>query len=103
MLFRAVLAFVGLFTASSQDAVGSRGCTSSICVFSNRYLRFGTGSETSVNTWGLFQQPWYYSGAANAWYPLTFSNYPLDTAVGTGSGTAHWSGTTILNLYTLLS
>lgn len=101
MLFHAMLAFVGLFTASSQDAVGSRGCTSSICVFSNRYLRFGTGSETSVNTWGLFQQPWYYSGAANAWYPLTFSNYPLDTAVGTGSGAAHWSGTTILNLYTL--
>lgn len=101
MLFSSLLALAGLVSVSSQDAVGSRGCTSSICVFSNPYLRFGTGSETSVNTWGLFQQPWYYSGIANAWYKLTFSNYPLDTAVGTGNGSTHWSGTSILNLYTV--
>lgn len=101
MLFRAMLALAGLFTASSQDAVGSRGCTSSTCVFSNSYLRFGTGTEPSVNTWGLFQQPWYYSTIANAWYKLTFSNYPLDTAIGTGNSSAHWSGTTIVNLQSL--
>lgn len=101
MLFRAMLALAGLFTASSQDAVGSRGCTSSTCVFSNSYLRFGTGTEPSVNTWGLFQQPWYYSGIANAWYKLTFSNYPLDTAIGTGNSSAHWSGSTIVNLQSL--
>ena len=101
MLFRALLGLAGLLGVSSQDAVGSRGCTSSICVFSNPYLRFGTGTETSVNTWGLFQQPWYYSSIANAWYKLTFSNYPLDTAVGIGSGSTHWSGTSILNLYTV--
>ena len=101
MLFRSLLALAGLVTISSQDAVGSRGCTASTCVFSNSFLRFGSGTETSVNTWGLFQQPWYYSGTANTWYQLTYSNYPLDTAVGTGNGTAHWSGTTIVNLYSL--
>ena len=101
MLFRSLLALAGALTTSSQDVIGSRGCTRSICVFSNPYLRFGTGAETSVNTWGLFQQPWYYSGIANTWYKLTFSNYPLDTAVGTGSGSTHWSGTTIVNLYGL--
>lgn len=86
---------------TSQDTVGSTGCTRPACVFANARLRFGTGSETSVNNVGLFQQPWYYSQISSAWYQLTFSNYPLDTAIGTGTGSAHWSGTTILDLYSL--
>ena len=57
--------------------------------------------ETSVNNWGLFQQPWYYSNISRTWFKLTYSNYPLDTAIGTGNGTAHWSGTNIVNLYGL--
>ena len=87
--------------ATSQDAIGSTGCTRPACVFANPYLRFGTGSETSVNSVGLFQQPWYYSQISSAWYRLTFANYPLDTAIGTGTGSTHWSGTTILDLYSL--
>ena len=98
MFLRAALWLSGLIAATCQDVIGSRGCTSSICVFSNSYLRLGSGTEPSVNSWGLFQQPWYYS---NAWYKLTFSNYPLDTAVGTGNGSTHWSGTSIMNLYGL--
>jgi hypothetical protein len=46
-------------------------------------------------------QPWYFSETANQWYKLTFSGYPLDTAIGTGHGSTHWSGTTIVDLYTL--
>jgi hypothetical protein len=55
----------------------------------------------SVNAWGLFVQPWYYSQSASTWYKLTFSSYPLDTAVGIGYGSSHWSGTTVSDLYSL--
>jgi len=79
----------------------STGCTTNVCVFSNPYLRFGTGSENSVNSQGLFVQPWYFSETARTWYKLTFSNYPLDTAIGIGSGSSHWSGTTVYDIYTL--
>ena len=99
MLFK-LLAFIGSLVAG-QDAVGSTGCSAPACVFSNANLRFGTGVETSVNAWGLFQQPWYYSRSASAWYKLTFANYPLDTAIGTGTGSPNWSGANILNLYSL--
>ena len=99
MLFK-LLAFIGSLVAG-QDVVGSTGCSAPACVFSNANLRFGTGVETSVNAWGLFQQPWYYSHSASAWYKLTFANYPLDTAIGTGTGSPNWSGANILNLYSL--
>jgi len=84
-----------------QDIVNSTGCTAPNCVFANPNLRFGTGTENSINTWGLFQQPWYYSRIANAWYKLTFANYPLDTAIGLGSGSSSWSGAFITDLYSL--
>lgn len=100
-MLRAALWLAGLATVSSQGLVGSRGCNTSTCVFSNSFLRFGSGAETSVNAWGLFQQPWYYSNVSSAWFKLTYANYPLDTAIGTGNGTAHWSGTNIANLYGL--
>ena len=87
--------------AAAQDVVGSFGCTAGICVLANSYMRFGTGSETSVNAWGLFQQPWYYSSTSSTWYKLTFSNYPLDTAIGVGTGGPNWSGTTVTDVYAL--
>jgi hypothetical protein len=34
---------------------------------------------------------------------LTFNNYPLDTAIGVGYGSSHWSGATITDLYSLTS
>jgi len=86
---------------NSIDVVNSTGCTSSVCVFSNPYLRIGSGSQNSINNWGLFVQPWYYSETANQWYKLTYLGYPLDTAIGTGNGSSHWSGTNIVDLYSL--
>ena len=97
MLFTSLL----LTLAAAVFGQNATGCTTPSCVFSNPSLRFGTGSENSVNSFGLFQQPWYYSPTAATWYKLTFSNYPLDTAIGTGTGSAHWSGTNIVNLYSL--
>ena len=57
--------------------------------------------ESDVYQSGLFVQPWYYSELASAWYKLTFSAYPLDTAIGFGTGSAQWSGATITDLYSL--
>ena len=99
MLPRFLLATLAF--ASAQDPVGSTGCTASSCVFANANLRFGSGAETSVNVWGLFQQPWYFSHLSSAWYPLTFSNFPLDTAIGTGTGSPNWSGANVMDLYSL--
>jgi len=98
-----LVAILGLTSVVSIDTVGSRGCTAPVCVFSNPYLRFGSGLENSVNSWGLFVQPWYYSRTSNTWYKLTYNNYPLDTAIGVGYGSAHWSGATITDLYSLTS
>jgi len=94
---------VGLLSiiGTNTQTVGSTGCTTPACVFANPYLRFGTGSENSVNSQGLFVQPWYFSETAHAWYKLTFSTYPLDTAIGVGSGSSHWSGTTVYDVYSL--
>ena len=83
----------------AQDPIGSTGCSAAACVFANPSLRFGTGAENSVNAHGLFQQPWYYSPTASAWYKLTFANYPLDTAIGLGTGSAQWTGATVTDLY----
>ena len=87
-------------TAVVPDVVGATGCTAATCVLANAYLRFGNGGENSVNAWGLFQQPWYFSPSASQWYKLTFNNYPLDTAVGTGTTGPNWSGATVVDLYT---
>ena len=97
------LLVVAASLVSAQDTVGSSGCTASSCVFANSYLKFGTGTETSVNNWGLFQQPWYFSRITSAWYKLTYAGYPLDTAIGTGIGSPNWSGATVVDLYSLTS
>jgi len=95
-----LLGFLSMIQNTAQT-IGSTGCTTSACVFANPYLRFGTGTENSVNAQGLFVQPWYFSETSHTWYKLTYNNYPLDTAIGVGSGTAHWSGTTVYDIYSL--
>lgn len=100
-MYRALLFSLALSLASSIDIVGSSGCTAPNCVFANARLRFGTGTQTSVNAQGLFVQPWYYSQIANTWYKLTYANYPLDTAIGLGYGSSQWSGATVTDIYSL--
>ena len=95
------LASILINSIYGQNNTIQTGCTTPICVFSNQNLRFGSGYENSINSAGLFVQPWYYSYISNSWYKLTFSNYPLDTAIGSGYGNSHWSGSTVVDLYTL--
>lgn len=102
-LFRVFFGLLGIAAnIGAQDPVGSTGCSAANCVFANPSLRFGTGVENSVNAHGLFQQPWYYSQTGTAWYKLTFANYPLDTAIGLGTGSVQWTGATVTDLYSLV-
>jgi uncharacterized repeat protein (TIGR02543 family) len=68
-------------------------------ILNNGFLRFGTGSEPSVNSSGNLLQP-FYINSSNVWRKLTFSNYPLDFEIAEGGvGTNAWNyeGTKVQN------
>ena len=57
-------------------------------ILDNGLLRFGTGTENSINQSGNLQQPFYYNtGTARK---LTFSNYPLDFEIREGGDGTNW-------------
>lgn len=61
-------------------------------IFDNDRLRFGNGSENSVNTTGNLQQPFYYNQTYAAWRKLTYSTYPLNQSFALGGdGTNEWN------------
>ena len=63
-------------------------------------LRFGDGTELSINSTGNIQQPFYYSTTYTSWRQLTYWNFPLDYKFATeGDGTAEWNlnGTSVEN------
>ena len=84
---------VGAVSASATP------CPTSTCVLDNGALRFGNGSDNSVNEYGNLQQPFYRSPADSNYYKLTYSSYPLDMAVGSGTGGTNWSGSTVQDSY----
>ncbi len=77
---------------------GSSGTTNNL-IFDNGNLRFGNGTQAAFNTNGLLEQPWYFDNTSvvngttrNAWFKLTYSNYPLNMEVGAGGvGTDSWN------------
>jgi filamentous hemagglutinin family protein len=77
---------------------GSTGAVNNL-VFNNGNLRFGNGTQASLNSNGLLEQPWYFDNTSvvggvtrNAWFKLTFSNYALNMEVGAGGdGSSSWN------------
>ena len=70
--------------------IAASAATPSFYALDNGKIRFGTGSENSVNATGQLQQPWYFNGST--WYKLTYSSYPLDMQISTGGdGTSNWN------------
>ena len=77
---------------------GSAGSVRNL-VFDNGLLRFGSGSEASINSEGQLLQPWYFDNTSvvnnvtrNDWFRLTFSNYPLNLELGVGGdGSSGWN------------
>ena len=68
-------------------------------VLNNGMLRFGTGSENSINATGNLQQPFYRTDNG-VWRQLTFSSNPLDFEIMEGGdGTLWWNrnGSSALN------
>ncbi len=69
--------------------LGSSAAHAEAIVLDNDRIRFGTGSESSVNSNGNLQQPFYYD---SSWFPLTYSDFALDNAIGIGGdGTNEWN------------
>jgi len=74
-------------------------CSSTYCVLSSGNLRFGTGTENSVNTWGGLQQAF---GAVNCLdsttqaasfcglYKTTYLSYGMEMHLGTGDTGSSW-------------
>ena len=67
-------------------------------VINNGRMRFGDGTQLSVNAAGNVEQPFYFSTVFNNWRKLTYSepfpvvNYPLDSRIGVGGdGTNNWN------------
>ncbi|MCD4791715.1 MAG: T9SS type A sorting domain-containing protein [Bacteroidales bacterium] len=61
-------------------------------IINNDKLRFGNGSEQSINVTGNLQQPFYYNSTSTLWRKLTYSSYPLDNAFAVGGdGTNEWN------------
>jgi Putative Ig domain len=74
--------------------LASAGSAGAFEAFDNGRLRFGTGSQASVNAAGNLQQPFYYDSVLNGggWFKLTYRDYPLNWAIGVGGdGTANWN------------
>jgi hypothetical protein len=104
-----VLALTSLsgFVFKTEASATSTSCPTTYCVLDNGILHFGSGGgsqhtsytpyENSVNNIGLFNQPYYKSADGN-WYKLTYSSYPLDMAIGSGTGGSNWTGNTVVDL-----
>lgn len=93
--FSKILIFILLVTI----LISSQIVFASVVIFNNDHLRFGNGSETSINGSGNLLQPFYFS-EVYGWRQLTFSNYPLDFEIREGGdGTSWWNlnGTSLNN------
>jgi filamentous hemagglutinin family protein len=77
---------------------GSAGAVRNL-VFDNGLLRFGNGTQASINNEGQLLQPWYFDNTSvvngvtrNGWFKLTFSSYPLNLELGVGGdGSSSWN------------
>jgi hypothetical protein len=87
-----------LFLLPLGESISSVPCPNNPCIFGNNFLRFGNGRETSVNSAGLLQQPFYY---LSSWRKLTYSSHPLDTHIGTGTSSSYWFRASTVNYYSL--
>ena len=92
---------LGLFLNSFYSFCQYTGANT---VIDNGNMRFGDGTELSINASGNLLQPWYYSVVFGAFRPLTYTNppppriggipYALDSKFGVGGdGTSNWNVT----------
>lgn len=60
-------------------------------ILNNERLRFGDGTQHSLNSSGILLQP-FYKNSGGTWRKLTYSNFPMDIRWGvSGDGTNNWN------------
>ena len=80
---------LGLFLNSFYSFCQYTGANT---VINNGNMRFGDGTELSINASGNLLQPWYYSVVFGEFRPLTYDSYALDSKFGVGGdGTDPWN------------
>jgi hypothetical protein len=89
----------GVVTYTPEDTGYYSGIVFSLMVLDNVALRFGSGNQNSINAKGLFEQPFYRS-INGVYFKLTYSSYPLDMAIGSGTG-SNWTGSNVQDLSSL--
>jgi hypothetical protein len=81
-------------------------------ILGNEYLRFGyfgdghsneESQKNSITSTGNLSQPWYHNSSPSreGWYKLTFSDYPLNMAFGSGTGGTNWTGASVEDIENL--
>jgi hypothetical protein len=88
---------------NSQSVNASVACTQVNRNLDNGKIRFSTGGggqDNSILTTGLLRQPFFYdtSTATPSWEKLTFSDRPLEAAIGTGTSGSNWTTGTVQDL-----
>jgi hypothetical protein len=79
------------------DSVTYTGQVFTFIVMDNTALRFGNGNQHSISSEGLFEQPFYRSPISGEYFKLTYSSYPLDMAIGTGTRSG-WPSSNVVDL-----
>lgn len=94
-------------SVTGTSSIVATPCPTTYCSFDNGALHFGnpnqgqttyTVTQSSINSIGLFNQPYYKSPVDGKWYKLTYSTYPLDMALGTGTSGTNWTTNTVVDL-----
>lgn len=79
---------------------GSTSWTNVPLFLNNGLLRFGNGTQNSVDEHGSLRQPFYYNSTDKRWYKLTSSDSPMSLNLGFG-GTGYSDGAVIANQPTM--
>ncbi len=72
---------------------GSSGTLNNL-IFANGSMRFGDGTEAAFTDDGLLKQPSICltsSCASSGWLKMTYSDYPMDFAIGAGGSGTGWN------------
>jgi len=104
MLCAAVVASLVAMIAAPSGSDQVARANGVVYQLNNGRIRFGGGGHDAATysvassvlaDTGFLEQGFYWSPAASKWYKLSYSELPLDFAVGVGTGTSHWTGSTV--------
>ena len=77
----------------------TNSCPTIRCVLGNGHLRFGNGTENSVDEYGTLRQPFYWSSSEERYEQMTYDYSPFKQAIGSGTNGSNWSGNTVQDFY----